>query len=134
MGKTPEKFSILDEGVTLEGTLTCKGKIIIKGIVKGELEGETVIIGEEGAIYADMKVGSLTVGGVFEGKVRALKELVVLSTGNCEGKVICKDLVVEPGGVLNAEVSNLGIHEEIPGKGLIELPMNVKAEAEDVVV
>jgi len=128
MGKTPEKFSILDEGLILEGTLSCKGKIIIKGTVKGELEGETVIIGEEGAVYADMKAGSVTVGGIFEGKVRALKELIVLSTGSCDGKVICKELVIEPGGILNAEVVSLSIQGETAGKGLLEMPLKVESE------
>jgi len=37
--------------------------------------------------------------------VTASKELIILSTGTCAGKVECKDLIVENGGVLNAEVS-----------------------------
>jgi cytoskeletal protein CcmA (bactofilin family) len=64
-----------------------------------------VVIAEEGAVYADTKVGSITIGGIFEGEVRALKELIILSTGSCKGKIVCKDFVVEPGGVLNAQVT-----------------------------
>ncbi|MDM8524078.1 polymer-forming cytoskeletal protein [Desulfococcaceae bacterium HSG8] len=120
MTKKTENFSILDRGLTVEGTISCKGKIIIKGTVKGTFVGENVVIGEEGAVYADMKAGSVTVGGIFEGKVRALEELVVLSTGNCEGKVVCRDIIVEPGGILNADVSSLKVQEipatrELPG-------------------
>ena len=33
------------------------------------------------------------------------EELIILSTGNCAGKVVCKNLVVEAGGILNAEVT-----------------------------
>ncbi len=110
--KNKENFSILDEGLMVEGTISCKGKMVIKGTVKGTLMGESVVIGEKGAVYADMKAGSVTVGGVFEGKIRALEELIILSTGNCEGKVVCKDLVIEPGGVLNAEVSSLVIQQQ----------------------
>ena len=112
MGKQTENFSILDKGLTLEGKLSFQGKMIIKGTVNGTVEGETVIIGEEGAVYADMKAGSLTIGGIFEGKARAMKEFVILSTGNCKGKVICKDIVVEPGGILNAEVTCITIQGE----------------------
>jgi len=64
-----------------------------------------VVIAEEGAVYADTKVASMTIGGKFEGEISASKELVILSTGSCSGKVICKDLTVERGGVLNASVS-----------------------------
>jgi cytoskeletal protein CcmA (bactofilin family) len=116
MTKTMENFSILDKGLTLEGTISCKGKLIIKGTVKGTITGETIVVGEEGAVYADMKAGSVTVGGIFEGKVRALDELIVLSTGNCEGKVVCKDIVVEPGGILNAEVNCLKLQDRLPEK------------------
>ncbi len=112
MGKQTENFSILDKGLTLEGKLSFQGKMIIKGTVNGTVEGETVIIGEEGAVYADMKAGSLTIGGIFEGKARAMKEFIILSTGNCKGKVVCKDIVVEPGGILNAEVTCLTIQGE----------------------
>lgn len=117
MVKNKENFSILDEGLMVEGTISCKGKMVIKGTVKGTLTGETVVIGEKGAVYADMKAGSVTVGGIFEGKIRALEELMILSTGNCEGKVICKDLVIEPGGVLNAEVSSLSVQQQQQQQG-----------------
>jgi cytoskeletal protein CcmA (bactofilin family) len=98
-------FSIIDKGLTVDGTVSCKGKLVVKGTVKGILEGETVIIAKEGAAYSDTKVGSLTIGGKFEGNLQVSNELILLSTGHCSGKVICKDLVVEAGGILNAEVS-----------------------------
>ena len=47
----------------------------------------------------------MTIGGTFEGEIRASKELVILSTGNCSGKIICKGFVVEAGGILNAQVT-----------------------------
>jgi cytoskeletal protein CcmA (bactofilin family) len=107
-------FSIIDTGLTVDGTVSCKGKLVIKGTVKGVLEGETVIIAKEGAAYSDTKVSSITIGGKFEGNLRASDELVLLSTGNCSGKVVCKDLVVEAGGLLNAEVSCIKFKEIKP--------------------
>lgn len=98
-------FSIIDKELTVDGTVSTKGRLVIKGVVKGTLIGETVIIAEEGAVYGDTKVNSMTVGGKFEGEVRASKELIILSTGNCSGKIICKDFVVEAGGILNAHVT-----------------------------
>jgi len=98
-------FSIIDKGLTVDGEVSCNGKLVIKGVVKGILEGEIVIIAKEGAAYADTKVKSMTIGGKFEGKIQASDELIILSTGNCSGKVVCKDLIVEAGGILNAEVS-----------------------------
>jgi cytoskeletal protein CcmA (bactofilin family) len=107
LAKKEEVFSILDRGLVFEGTLSCKGKVLIKGTVKGTLEGEFITIGEEGAVYAETTAHSMTIGGKFEGKVEAAEKLIVLATGSCDGTVVCKDLVVESGGILNAQVTRL---------------------------
>lgn len=100
-------FSIIDKELTVDGTIHTRGRLIVKGVVKGTVIGENVVIAEEGAVYADVKVASITIGGTFEGEIRALKELIILSTGKCSGKVVCKDLVVETGAILNAQVISL---------------------------
>jgi len=105
VGDKSKNFSIIDKGLTVDGTVSCKGQLVIKGTLKGTLVGEIVVIAEDGAAYTDMKVTSITIGGIFEGKVSASEELIILSTGKCSGTVTCKNLVVESGGILNAEVS-----------------------------
>ena len=103
--KNPSKeFSIIDKDLTVEGNLFSKGKLVIKGTVRGKLDGETVIIAKEGAVYAETNVASMMVAGLFEGDVKASKELVILSTGKCSGKVVCKDLVIEAKAIVNAQV------------------------------
>ncbi len=99
-----KKLSIIDEGFTVDGTVTGKGRLVIKGIVKGAVTGDNVVIAEEGAVYADARANEITIGGVFDGQVDAQKALVILSTGKCSGQVKCHDLVVEAGGILNATV------------------------------
>ncbi len=117
MWNKSENISIIDKGLTAEGTISCKGRLIIKGIIKGTLVGETVIIAKEGAVYADTKVVSMTIGGKFEGEVKA-SELIILSTGNCAGKVVCKKFVVEAGGILNAEIISITDHDPKSGKDI----------------
>ena len=105
MKRKSKDFSIIDKALTVDGTITTRGRLVIKGTVKGTLEGDTVVIAKEGAVYADTKVASMTIGGKFEGEIHASKELIILSTGNCSGRVECRDFVVEAGGVLNAQVT-----------------------------
>jgi len=109
-------FSIIDKALTVDGTIATKGRLIIKGTVKGTLEGDTVVIAKEGAVYADTKVASMTIGGTFEGDIHASRELIILSTGNCSGRVECKDFVVEAGGVLNAQVTCIKGGETKPNR------------------
>jgi cytoskeletal protein CcmA (bactofilin family) len=98
-------FSIIDKELTVEGTVSTKGKLVIKGKVKGTLIGDTVIIAKEGVVQADTKASTMTIGGTFEGNVHVADELIILATGNCSGRIVCKDFVVEAGGIINADVT-----------------------------
>jgi cytoskeletal protein CcmA (bactofilin family) len=111
-------FSIIDKELTIDGTVSTNGRLIIKGVVKGTLVGKDVVIAEEGAVYADAEVASITIGGIFEGQVRASKELIILSTGSCKGKIVCKDFSVEAGGILNAHVTCIEAGEPVSEKDL----------------
>ena len=102
-----KKFSIIDHGLTVEGTVTGQGQLVVKGTIKGKLEGEEVVVAEEGAVQADTKARQVTIGGRFEGQLEATQSLTILSTGSCSGDVTCKELVVEAGGALNARVTQL---------------------------
>ncbi|MDD9304226.1 MAG: polymer-forming cytoskeletal protein [Desulfobacter sp.] len=107
MGKKDRKnLSIIDKELKIDGSISSTGKLIIKGQVTGTIAGDVVIIAEDGLVNSSAtKVSSLTIGGSFQGEVFASKELIILSTGICAGKVVCQDLIVENGGVLNADVS-----------------------------
>ena len=109
MGFASEPVSIIDQGITIEGKVSCKGMLIIKGTVKGSLLGETIIIAEEGRVYANAETERMTIGGLFQGDIRASSELVLLSTGSCAGKVICENFIVKAGGILNAQVSSITV-------------------------
>jgi cytoskeletal protein CcmA (bactofilin family) len=104
--KDRKNLSIIDKKLKIEGSISSSGKLIIKGQVTGTIEGDVVIIAEDGQVNSSVaKVASLTIGGNFHGEVTASKELIILATGTCTGKVECKDLIVENGGILNAKVS-----------------------------
>lgn len=100
-----DTFSIIDKGMTVDGALVGKGNLVVNGLVKGTLTGESVVISEGGQIEADTKVDTLTVGGRFDGRVETAGQLLILATGKCSGEVLCGDLVVEAGGRLDARVT-----------------------------
>lgn len=102
-----KKFSIIDEGLTIEGAVNDHGNLIIKGIIKGSLDGKTIVITEEGTVLADTRAKNLTISGRFEGHLNVSQKLMIMSKGHCTGEVICRDLVVETGGILDAQISRL---------------------------
>jgi cytoskeletal protein CcmA (bactofilin family) len=103
--KRSPDLSIIDKDLQVRGTLTGTGKVVVKGVLNGALAAETVVIAEEGAVYAEADVANLSVSGTFEGDARISGELVVRATGKCRGKVCCRNIVVEAGGRLDAEIS-----------------------------
>jgi cytoskeletal protein CcmA (bactofilin family) len=100
-----KKFSIIDKGFTIDGTVTGNGRLVIKGTVKGAVSGENVVIAEEGTVNAEARCAEMTIGGKFHGQVEVAQTLIILSTGSCSGQVTCDQLVVEAGGRLNASVA-----------------------------
>lgn len=119
MGNKTSIISIIDKGLIVDGAISSQGKLIIKGTVKGTINGDAVIIAREGAVYANTKATRMTIGGKYEGELLISEELIVLETGNCSGKIICKTLIVEVGGVLNGDIACV-----LPAK-----EMNVKRNA-----
>lgn len=103
--KTRKSLSIIDKELKVEGSISSTGQLIIKGQVTGTIEGDVVVIAEEGKVISPYtKVSSITIGGKFQGEIVASDELIILSTGSCAGKVEYRRLIVENGGILNAEV------------------------------
>jgi cytoskeletal protein CcmA (bactofilin family) len=116
--KSRKNLSIIDRELKIDGSISSTGKLIIKGQVTGTIEGDVVIIAEEGRVNSSATtVKSITIGGNFNGEVSASKELIILSTGTCAGRVTCQDLIVENGGILNAEVSCKTESQVVPPKG-----------------
>jgi cytoskeletal protein CcmA (bactofilin family) len=102
------QFSMIDKGMTVDGSILGKGNLVVKGSVKGTLSSESVVISEEGSVAADVHAQSMTIGGRFEGRVETTGQLLILATGKCSGEILCGDLVVEAGGRLNARVTCKG--------------------------
>jgi len=103
--KNNQNLSIIDKELKIEGSISSKGKLIIKGQVIGTIKADIVIIAEEGSVESSAtEVSSITIGGKFQGELKASKELIILASGRCTGKIEYKDLTVENGGILNAEV------------------------------
>ena len=120
MSETGKNISIIDSGLTVDGTISCQGELIVKGTIKGQLDGETVVIAEEGAVYAETKVVRITIGGTFEGNLKVAEDLTILTTGKCGGQVSCRDVTLEAGGHLNADVTCVAGKKSSTGGGIFK--------------
>ena len=107
-------FSVIDNDMDVEGSLSCNGRLVVRGSIKGSIQAESIVISDNGIVVADTKVKSMVIGGKFEGDITAAEEVTILKTGICSGKVECKNLVIEAGGIINAEVNSTFVQESSP--------------------
>ena len=107
MAKRTTDISIIDRHLKVKGAIKGRGRLVIKGSLEGTLMAEHVIIAEHGVVLANAKVIHMSVSGIFEGEASVSGVLTIFATGRCSGKIQCKNIVVEPGGVLNADVTPL---------------------------
>jgi len=97
-------ISIIDSGLKIKGIFSYKGGLVVNGMIEGTITGEDLTIAAGGSVVASVNVHSVSVGGKFEGELTAQNEIVILHTGICSGKFLCKSLVVEEGGLINGDI------------------------------
>lgn len=109
-----ELLSIIDKDLNIEGTVQFKGKIIVSGVLKGDLHGDHVLTSKGSNIHANVKVDEIIIGGTFEGNIIAYKRLKILKTGNVIGTLFCNTLIIEAGGIFNGRVKRLADKQAAP--------------------
>ena len=71
-GISEEWTGFIDQGVSLEGTLTIKGTFRIDGHVKGNIISEqTVVLGENAKVEGQIEGNRVVIAGRFDGVIFA---------------------------------------------------------------
>lgn len=104
MQQPQEELSIVEKGLTLDGSISFKGRLTINGTVKGSLVSDHIVISEEGAVMADTRASYMTIAGIFKGRLTVSGKLVLLSTATCSGNIKCREMELVPGGMLNGKI------------------------------
>ena len=110
MAKNNELKSIEKTTTTLgretsfNGVLRFKESLKIDGTFEGEIESPGFLYLENGAtVKADIKVGSVVVGGVVRGNIEASERLEMLTTGKVFGNIRTAKLNIADGVVFEGK-------------------------------
>ncbi|PID71885.1 MAG: cell shape determination protein CcmA [Desulfobulbus propionicus] len=95
--------SIIAHDMKITGEIVFQGKSRIDGFLKGDLNGEYLILSETGKVDGDVRVDTLICHGKIEGNIQA-KTVHVHSSASIQGKLIARSLTVEPGALLTGEI------------------------------
>src|SRR6202162_482535 len=108
-GASEEWTGFIDQGVTLEGTLTVKGTFRIDGNVKGNIISEqTVILGEGAKVEGQIEGNRVVIAGRFDGVVFAKGRVEIQAKGVVAGEVHSPCMVIDPGGIFDGRCHMLG--------------------------
>lgn len=120
-----------DKDTHIEGDLRFKGSFRIDGSFKGTIDSEsTLIVGENGKIEAEIKIGYIVVNGEIKGNIQAKEKVEINSTGRVIGSVTAPKLVVEEGAYL--ETSCQTSDELPPPPELKEEPEKTEETEEEI--
>ncbi len=97
-GSRGDLTAFIDEGSEIEGKYSFSGTVMINGRFHGEIESsDTLIIGENGVVNANIHTGSLIVSGELVGNVAASDRVELKRGARVSGDVEARVVVIEEG-------------------------------------
>ena len=106
----------IDQGINLTGELQFSGVFRIDGNFHGSIEGgDTLIVGNNAVIHADIRVREIEIHGHVFGNIDVGERAEIYSTGKIRGDIRTPSLVIHAGGILDGQ-SHMLMDSE-PGSG-----------------
>jgi cytoskeletal protein CcmA (bactofilin family) len=100
-----ESLTIISESCKLEGNFETQGTMIVYGSLTGGIKCETLEIGKNGRINANVKADNVSIGGSFRGEIVCSGGLFIANTGKVRGRISYGSLSIEDGGQLEGYVA-----------------------------
>ena len=100
-------ITIISEKSDIEGKLKMPGKVMILGSFTGSINCSTLEIYKDGKAVGTIEAENVIIAGHVEGELACSGLLTIAKTGTVKGRVAYGNLLVELGGLLEAEVFQL---------------------------
>jgi cytoskeletal protein CcmA (bactofilin family) len=100
-------ITIISEKSDIEGKLKTSGKVMILGSFTGSINSSTLEIFKNGKALGTIEAEDVIIAGYFEGEIACSGLLTIAKTGTVRGRVAYGTLLVELGGLLDAEIFQL---------------------------
>ncbi len=98
--------TIIARDLKIEGQMNSAGLIEIEGIIKGVINGNSVIIREEGFVDGTIVAESLSLRGTFKGNIKA-KNINIAGKANVAGEIEYELLSVEDGACIDGQFKKI---------------------------
>ncbi len=122
-----EWTGFIDQGVTLDGTLTVTGTFRIDGNVKRNIISEqTVILGEGAKVEGQIEGNRVVISGRFDGVIFAKGRVEIEAKGVVTGEVHSPCMVIDPGGIFDGRCHMLASSDAVSS---VTIPIRAASSA-----
>jgi cytoskeletal protein CcmA (bactofilin family) len=99
----------IGKSLKVRGEISGSEDVTIDGEVEGtvELKDNSLTIGPNGKVHANVTAKSITVLGRLEGNVKAGERVEISKTGSLEGDLVTPRIVIEDGAVFRGSIDIL---------------------------
>lgn len=113
--------TIIAAGTKIRGELQVEGSMYVDGEFSGPIDSTSIItVGKNGYIEGDVAAEKLIVTGGFSGTADC-GEIRILAGGRVAGRITCKILMIERGGIFNGQNRIKKLPLEISDRSRIEI-------------
>ena len=90
--------TVLGQGAKFTGTMNVNGSLVIDGVFEGTLEcSDTLIVGKNGKVKAEINVREAQVSGRVEGVIHATERVELEAGSHLEGDIHAKSFMIQDG-------------------------------------
>jgi cytoskeletal protein CcmA (bactofilin family) len=109
MSTTPGGLANIGKTVTIKGDVSGSEDLYIDGLLEGsiQLPGNSVTVGPNGRVKADVTATNLTVGGTLDGNVHASERTELRKTAVVNGDVQTRRIAIEEGAYFKGRLEIL---------------------------
>ncbi|MBL8957912.1 MAG: bactofilin BacN [Myxococcaceae bacterium] len=100
-----DQSNIIGKGITIRGSLSGGGDLVIEGRVEGQIALKNhLTIETSGKVQADIRADELTINGEAAGNIDASSRVAINSSAKVNGDVKAPRVVIEDGAVFNGSI------------------------------
>lgn len=109
---------VISKAISIKGEVTGSEDLLVDGEVNGKItitEGK-VTVGSSGRVAADIEAAEIVVRGHFKGALHGRDRVVIGQTGQVNGNVVTRRIVIEEGAVFSGQVDVTRAEEARPAR------------------
>ncbi len=100
-----DHINIIGKGITIRGSLTGAGDLVIEGRVEGQIALKNhLTIESSGQVEADIRADELTINGTASGNIDTSTKVSINQTAKVNGDIKAVRVVIEDGAVFNGSI------------------------------